>query len=63
MEFCGLLEKFGMQDVLAKYREGKSLPLESVDFMKWFREHEPAILEKVFLIVARASDFLKKNHD
>ena len=61
VEFCELLEKFGMQDVLAKYREGKSLPLESVNFMKWFGENEPAILERVFPIVARASEFLKRN--
>jgi len=60
-EVCRLLTKFGMLDVLAKYQEGRLLPLQSVDFMDWFDQHESEIKEQLFRHAERATDFLKKN--
>ena len=60
-EVCRLLTKFEMLDVLAKYQEGRSAPLDSLDFGDWFDEHESEIKEQLFRHAKLAADFLKKN--
>jgi hypothetical protein len=58
IELCRLLKKFGMQDMLTMYIEGRK---SRADNSEWFWQHRSAVFERLFEIAKRSEDFLKKN--
>jgi hypothetical protein len=63
-EVCRLLTKFGMDEVLARYREGRNVwksesAIAVVD--RWIDDHEGEIHETIFTLLKSATEELKKN--